>query len=424
MAKSKYKLRFGQLEDLEHDLPVIKDLKERFQHTYVIGPSGCGKSTLLTNMALNDIRHGLACIFIDPKGDTVDEIYRRLTDEEKERVIYYSYDNPSLILNPLQKEGFDIQDLTDEFIEILDIVVRRVSSNPAASDNMKEILSESIYLLKEEDRNIENLYNFLRYKPVRDQYFSQHYNGKKTDFWGKADRGSGRSNHIVETADRIATRLNRLLKPEKYKKLFVGKDQYDLAKIAKEKKILLIDTSGFTSDKVFYVIAVFVFGIQSYTRRKLTEKHPIMFYFDEFARAISEGFRELLPWARSFQVGFTLAHQDFHQIEHRDSGTLKTVISQCSTKIAFAQRERACARAMADTFMVPTSEFSEMKNYYAWVRMADKKCFIKTRPLKKVSDTASPLSIIVSKADETNEKPSSPPKAAGVNYLRKSWFSY
>ena len=55
----------------------------------LVGPSGCGKSTLLTRMALTDIRHGLACIFIDPKGDTIDDIYSRLTKEERNRVIIH-----------------------------------------------------------------------------------------------------------------------------------------------------------------------------------------------------------------------------------------------------------------------------------------------------------------------------------------------
>ena len=421
----KYKLRFGRLEDLDHDLPIINDLKERFQHTYIIGPSGCGKSTLLTRMALTDIRHGLACIFIDPKGDTIDDIYSRLTKEERNRVIYYSYDNPSLTLNPLQKDDSEIHDVTDEFIEILDIVIRRVSpSNPTMSDNMKEILNESIYLLQEEDRNIENLYNFLRFKDYRGDYFAKHHNGNKTPFWNKADKGHSKSNNILDTADRIATRLNRLLKPEKFKKLFVGKNQYDLASIAKEKKILLVDASGFTADKFFYVIAVFVFGIQSYTRRRIEEKHPIMFYFDEFARTISEGFKELLPWARSFQIGFTLAHQDFHQVSSKEQATLKTVISQCNTKIAFAQRERSGARAMADTFVVPSSEFTEMKNHYAWMRIADRKCFIKTFPLKKAANVSPPPSISSNVGTEEVQKGKYVQSTNESTFLRKKWFSY
>ncbi len=169
------------------------------------------------------------------------------------------------------------------------------------------------------DRNIETIYNFLRFRDKREEYFANHYGGRKTPFWKKADQKiQGKPRGTLGTADSIATRLNKLLKPDKFKKLFVGKNEYDLYQIAKEKKIVLVDASGFTSDKFFYVISMFVFGLQSYTRKRVQDKNPIMFYFDEFARAISEGFKELLPWARSFQVGFTLAHQDFHQVDFKD----------------------------------------------------------------------------------------------------------
>lgn len=412
------------MDDLKHDVPVITKLKDRFQHTYILGPSGCGKSTLLTRMALYDISQGLACIFVDPKGDTVHDIYNRLPEEARERVIFYSYDNPSIVLNPLQKAGYDVHDLSDEFIEILDIVIRRVSpTNPTASENMKEILRETIPLLREEDRNIEVLYNFLRYKERRGEYFSRHYEGRKSEFWAKADELiQGKPSNTIGTAESLAIRLSRLLKPEKFKKLFVGPNEYDLEKIAQEGKILLVDASGFTSDKYYYVISVFVFGIQSYTRKRIQDKNPILFYFDEFARAISEGFKELLPWARSFQIGFTLAHQDFHQVDFKDKGILKTVIGQCSTKIAFTQGEHECAQAMSNYFNINPKVFLEMGRYYAWLKMAKGKCFMKTRPLKKMASVVKPPSV-KDQEKELQEGKRGLDKER-VNYLKPCWFSY
>lgn len=422
----RYNLKLGRLEKLEHDLPVIRNLKDRFEHTYILGPSGCGKSTLLARMALYDIDYGLACIFIDPKGETVHDIYNLLSPEDRERVIFYSYDNPSLVLNPLQKEGNDIYDLTDEFIEILDIVIKRVSpTNPTASDNMKEILRETIPLLKEEDRNIEKIYNFLRFKEERDKYFTQHYEGVRTSFWKKADQlVQGKPSNILGTADSLATRLNRLLKPDKFKKLFVGKNEYDIHAIARDKKIVLVDASGFTADKFFYVISMFVFGLQSYTRKRILDKYPIMFYFDEFARGISEGFKELLPWARSFQVGFTLAHQDFHQVDFKDKDILKTVISQCKTKIAFGQGEQECAKIMADNFNVPFKEFLEMDKHYAWMKIGNKKSFMKTYPLRKPDNFVDPYCGIDLNEQGKEKKPQEEGPKENINFLKHCWFQY
>ncbi len=135
----------------------------------------------------------------------------------------------------------------------------------------------------------------------------------------------------------------------------------------KEKKVVLVDVSGFTADKIFYVVSMFVFGLQLYTRKKIQGKQPIMFYFDEFVRAVNEGFKELLPWARSFPVAFTLAHQDFHQVDFKDKDIVKTVMSQCATKIAFGQGEQEGAKIMPNNFNVPSDEYFNMEPYYAWL---------------------------------------------------------
>lgn len=45
------------------------DSSQRLRHLYVLGKSGSGKSTALTNWAINDIRKGLGCFFIDPHAD-------------------------------------------------------------------------------------------------------------------------------------------------------------------------------------------------------------------------------------------------------------------------------------------------------------------------------------------------------------------
>ena len=137
-----YDLRFGRIQSLDYPQARIKNLEDRFQHTYIIGPTGCGKSTLMARMAINDIRHEIATIFLDPKGEHLDDIYSLLSDKEKERVVYYSYDSPSLVLNPLRKENCDVYDLVDEFAEVMDIIIAQVSStNPPASENMKNAIA-------------------------------------------------------------------------------------------------------------------------------------------------------------------------------------------------------------------------------------------------------------------------------------------
>ena len=61
-----YKLRLGKSERFEDEVPEIKNINDRFEHTYIVGKTGMGKSSLLERMALYDINFGSAVIVIDP----------------------------------------------------------------------------------------------------------------------------------------------------------------------------------------------------------------------------------------------------------------------------------------------------------------------------------------------------------------------
>ena len=44
-----YCLKFGRLEDLEHELPAVRRIEDRYQHTYILGTTGTGKTSLFKN---------------------------------------------------------------------------------------------------------------------------------------------------------------------------------------------------------------------------------------------------------------------------------------------------------------------------------------------------------------------------------------
>ena len=46
-----------------------------------MGPTGVGKSTLLENMAMQDIEANRGVIVVDPKGDLVDGILSRVSED-------------------------------------------------------------------------------------------------------------------------------------------------------------------------------------------------------------------------------------------------------------------------------------------------------------------------------------------------------
>lgn len=61
----------------------------RSRHCYIAGASGTGKSTLLLNMILQDIEAGRGVGLLDPHGDLVKEVLRRIPEKRTEDVVLF-----------------------------------------------------------------------------------------------------------------------------------------------------------------------------------------------------------------------------------------------------------------------------------------------------------------------------------------------
>jgi hypothetical protein len=81
---------------------LVLDEVSGLRHLHVLGPSGVGKSTLLANLILQDIAAQRGVVVVDPKGDLVDDVLRRLPSEALERVaVLDPTDRAPLGINPL-----------------------------------------------------------------------------------------------------------------------------------------------------------------------------------------------------------------------------------------------------------------------------------------------------------------------------------
>jgi hypothetical protein len=81
---------------------LVLDEVSGLRHLHVLGPSGVGKSTLLGNLILQDIAAERGVVVVDPKGDLVDDVLRRLPREALERVaVLDPTDRAPLGINPL-----------------------------------------------------------------------------------------------------------------------------------------------------------------------------------------------------------------------------------------------------------------------------------------------------------------------------------
>ena len=86
---------------------LVLDEVSGLRHLHVLGPSGVGKSTLLANLILQDIAAERGVVVVDPKGDLVDDVLRRLPSHalKQERIaVLDPTDRAPLGINPLASE--------------------------------------------------------------------------------------------------------------------------------------------------------------------------------------------------------------------------------------------------------------------------------------------------------------------------------
>lgn len=370
----RYNLSLGFLNDFNQELPEIYDLKDRFEHTYIVGKTGMGKSSLLERMADYDINKNIATIFIDPKGDSVKKLYE-LT-EDKTRIIYISIKSP-VIINPLNKEDYNIDNLIQEFIQILDVLITLTASNPESTVLMKMIIGYAMRAItKEENKNIKYITDLLLYKDVRKALADSLIKGTdEYNYWFNFDNKDNWQ--TAESAKRVAARLSEISTGE-MKEFVVGKNELDISNIVENNKVVLVDTSRMNRNSRIYLSNLIVYAVLSYCEFAEQKKNPLMVYVDEFQIVVSSLFSELLARSRSSKVGFTLAHQNFQQIP---KNILGSIFGNVGTTICFRCGDEEAER-FAPIFDVKTKDLFNLPKYQAFVRLGTDNILVETYPPK------------------------------------------
>src|SRR3989344_3807151 len=80
---------------------------DRRQHMYIVGMTGTGKSVMLQNLIIQDIANGEGICLVDPHGENVETLLKRIPEERAKDVVYF---NPA---DPDHSIGFNVLELPD-----------------------------------------------------------------------------------------------------------------------------------------------------------------------------------------------------------------------------------------------------------------------------------------------------------------------
>lgn len=315
--------------------------KDRRRHAYIIGQTGTGKSKLLENLAYQDMMDGRGFAFIDPHGDSAEELLGMVPKERVEDVIYFAPGDMEMPVG-LNLFEFDNQDQRDfiiqETISMLyklydpghtGIIGPRFESwfRNAALTVMADPAGSSF--LDVQQVFIDQAFADEKIKHVTTQTV--------LDFWNK-EMAQTTESAKGEMLGWFASKFGAFLANDMMRNI-IGqtKSGFNLREIMDNKKILLVNLSkgrvGELNSQLLGMIFVMKFNAAAMGRADIPEdqREDFSLYVDEFQNFATDSFATILSEARKYRLSLILANQFMtqltDQIREAILGNIGTVIS-------------------------------------------------------------------------------------------------
>lgn len=322
--------------------PIRLALEDRQRHMYVVGQTGTGKSTFLENLALQDMLDGGGFAFVDPHGDTAENLLAMVPKERTEDVIYFcpsDMDYPMGLnlfefYEPEQKD-FLIQETLNMLYKLYDPQRQGI-----IGPRFERIFTNCALLLMADPKGgtFVDVPKLLIDPPFMREKLKYVKDKNVIDFWTKEWPNSQRSNEAGEVISWVVSKFGAFLSNEMMRNI-IGqtKSSFNLRNIMDNKKILIVNLSkGKTGDlnsKLLGMIFVMKFQAAAMSRADVPEsqREDFCLYVDEFQNFSTDSFATIMSEARKYHLNLVVANQFTTQLsdEIRDAvfGNMGTIIS-------------------------------------------------------------------------------------------------
>jgi hypothetical protein len=324
--------------DNEHNgdtVPVYLTADQRVRHTHIIGSSGTGKSSLLFNLIQQDIENGEGVAVLDPHGDLINQILGIIPDDRIDDVVLV---DPSDVNFPI---GFNIlQAHSDEEKTLLasDLIAvfRRLSTS--WGDQMDTVLQNAILAILESTQGgtLSDLRLFLLDAKYRKQFLPTVGDPEIVFYWLNVfpQLTGGKS------IGPVLTRLQDFFTRKPLRNM-VGQshNRLDFADIMDRGKIFLARLPEGCGEENSYLLGTLLVSkfqqlAMARQSQQVASRKDFWLYIDEFDHFITPSMAKILSGVRKYRLGFTLAHQELHQLQS-DPKVASTVLTQPCTRIVF-----------------------------------------------------------------------------------------
>lgn len=312
------------------------------RHIYIIGKSGTGKSTLLENMILQDIYEGRGLCFIDPHGDAIESILKKIPKNKAEDVILF---DPGDIERPMGLNIFEYKhEFQKEFLiqEMINILYKlydpgKVGIMGPRFEHWFRNAALTLMSYPEGGTFIEvpKLFIDEEFRNERIKYVTDPL---VLDFW-KREWAQTADFHKSEVLGWFIGKFGAFM-TDRIMRGVLGqpKSSFDLREIMDQGKILLVNLSkGKIGELNSYLLGmIFVAKIQAAAMSRVdTPEHlrrDFHLYVDEFQNFSTDSFATILSEARKYHLCLVTANQ---YIEQLDEKVRDAVFGNIGTLIAF-----------------------------------------------------------------------------------------
>lgn len=321
--------------------PIRLSTTDRRRHTYIIGQTGTGKSKLLENLAYQDMMDGKGFAFIDPHGDSAEELLGMVPRERVEDVIYFS---PADMDNPigLNLFEFDTPDQRDFLIQEAIAMLYRLydpGHTGIIGPRYEHWFRNAALTVMSDPRgstfiDVPQVFNDQAFTDAKLKYVTDQ---TVLDFWHKEMAQTSEANKS-EVLGWFVSKFGAFLSNEMMRNIMgQTKSGFNLREVMDNKKILLVNLSkgrvGELNAQLLGMIFVMKFQAAAMGRANVPEdqREDFALYVDEFQNFATDSFESILSEARKYRLNLVLANQFLTQLTDK---IREAVIGNVGTVIA------------------------------------------------------------------------------------------
>lgn len=348
---------------------------DRRRHVYIIGKTGMGKTNLLQTMVVQDIRAGNGLAYVDPHGDTAENLLHFIPKNRVNDVIYF---NPADMSHPI---AFNVLETVNEEHKHLVAsgmmgVFKKIWPD-VWSPRMEHILNYTILaLLDYPGSTMMGINRMLADKQFRNKVLNKTRDPIVKSFWvGEFAKWNDR--YMNEAIAPIQNKVGQFIATPIVRNI-VGqtKSTINMREIMDQGKILIVNLSkGKIGEEAMQLLGgMLVTKLQLAAMERVdipeNQRRDFYLYVDEFQNFATESFANILSEARKYRLSLIMAHQYIGQLVREGSPYVRDAIfGNVGTIISF--------RIGAEDAEVVAKEFEPAVSEYDLINLPKYSIYLK-----------------------------------------------